>query len=170
MMVHTQELWQSRLDVTLGIMFLSLIWLFYVSLQKSRTRVVRDHRTEATESSSATIRDHRTDPTRVTSATIRPLSGALASRGVMARRPMTPILAPAAAPRIAQASPVTRLIHSTYHFPTQVYQKTSAPASASQGESPCQPSASTVNTDVSILAFICRSLPQTPNPDPSLTW
>jgi hypothetical protein len=94
----------------------------------------------------------------------------LASPGMMTMRPMTPIVAaaPPVAPQIARVSPVMRLIGSTYR--TRVYQPTGVSSSASPGKPPSQPQTGTVNTDVSILAFICRRLPQTPNPDPSLTW
>jgi hypothetical protein len=137
---------------------------------ETRARVVRDHRTEATEPSSATIRDHRTDPTRVGSETIRPFSGGFASSGAMARRTMTPMFATATAPQISKVSPFTRLVTATYRLPTQVFQPGTVSTGASSDESSTQPEASTADSNVSILAFICRRLPHSPNPDPALTW
>jgi hypothetical protein len=35
---------------------------------------------------------------------------------------------------------------------------------------PAAPPVASPGTDISILAFICRPLPKTPNPDPALSW
>jgi hypothetical protein len=35
---------------------------------------------------------------------------------------------------------------------------------------PAAPPAAAPGNDISILAFICRALPKTPNPDPALSW
>ena len=64
---------------------------------------------------------------------------------------------------------VTRLISNTYSSAP-----TSQPASTSSGASSAgsssQPTASPADGSVSIVALICRRLPQTPNADPSLNW
>jgi hypothetical protein len=61
---------------------------------------------------------------------------------------------------------INRLKDSIYCSPTPLSQ----PASASSNASPSETITTTTNNDVSILAFICRRLPQTPNPDPALNW
>ena len=128
--------------------------------------VIRDHRTEGTGSTSPVIRDHRAQGTGPRWAAIRPFASRFASGAVMAGRPVTPTVAPAAAPRTGQLLAVSRLTDATYTscwLPPRV-------ASGESSDSPPPPPTTTTTNDVSILAFICRTLPQTPNPDPSLTW
>ena len=44
------------------------------------------------------------------------------------------------------------------------------PPTAPPAPAPTTPPAVSPGNDISILAFICRGLPKTPNPDPTLTW
>ena len=44
------------------------------------------------------------------------------------------------------------------------------PPSAPPAPAPTTPPAASSGNDISILAFICRGLPKTPNPDPALSW
>jgi len=128
--------------------------------------VIRDHRTEGTGSTSPVIRDHRAQGTGPRWAAIRPFASRFASGAVIAGRPVTPTVAPAAAPRTGQLLAVSRLTDATY---TSCWLPPRA-ASGESSDSPPPPPTTTTTNDVSILAFICRTLPQTPNPDPSLTW
>jgi hypothetical protein len=87
--------------------------------------------------------------------------GAIAKRSMIAK-------AKASAPQKQPTSAFEHLAAATYHMPIAV----SHPIiwdPAPPPPSP-QPAPSTPDTDVSVLAFICRRLPQTPNPDPSLNW
>jgi hypothetical protein len=44
------------------------------------------------------------------------------------------------------------------------------PPTAPPAPAPAPPPVASPGTDISILAFICRPLPKTPNPDPALSW
>jgi hypothetical protein len=44
------------------------------------------------------------------------------------------------------------------------------PPTAPSAPTPVPPPVASPSTDISILAFICRPLPKTPNPDPALSW
>ncbi|HEY7493761.1 MAG TPA: hypothetical protein VIH59_21965, partial [Candidatus Tectomicrobia bacterium] len=91
-------------------------------------------------------------------ATVRPM--------VMAR-PVTGV-APVAAPmavRPVQVSPVRRLSAATYQaLPIVTPSGTPAPPSTPP------PATGASNNNISILAFICRRLPKTPDPEPALKW
>lgn len=75
---------------------------------------------------------------------------------VIVEHPVTPTLA-SVPPRTVQVqlSAVSRLASATYR--------------ATSGSSGSQPT-TTTDSNISILAFICSRLPQTPNPDTSLNW
>jgi hypothetical protein len=91
-------------------------------------------------------------------ATVRPM--------VMARPVMgvAPVAAPVAV-RPVQVSPVLRLSAATYHaLPIAIPSGTPSPPPTPQ------PAAGAPNNNISILAFICRRLPKTPDPEPSLQW
>jgi hypothetical protein len=124
------------------------------------TAVVRDHRTEATSPGAATVRDHSTAPAAANpSPRIAFFSGAIANRRMIAAAP---------APQTEPALAFTRLATATYRLPIAISQPIiwdPAPQPP-----PSQPATDTSDGDVSVLAFICRRLPQTPNPDPSLNW
>jgi hypothetical protein len=128
---------------------------------------IRDHRAEGTASTPPVIRDHRTQGTGPRWAAIRPFANRFASGTVMASRPVTPTVATTAAPRTGQLLAVSRLTNATYS-------SCWLPAGGASGESSAgsssQPTTTTSGSDVSILAFICRRLLQTPNPDPDLNW
>ncbi len=128
--------------------------------------VVRDHRTDATTPDVATVRDHRT-------ALAAPSSPARMAfiPGAFAKRPM---IAAAPAPQTQPASAFMRLNTATYRMPSGIFQRWPQPPDPSPQAPPPppppQPAPSTPDNDVSVLAFICRALPQTPNPDPSFNW
>jgi hypothetical protein len=125
------------------------------------TAVIRDHRTGEIGSTSPVIRDHRVQGTRLRWAAMRPLMGGLASGAAISRPAVAPTLTTTTAPRTEQRLAVSRLTNATY---SSCWLPAGGISSSSS-----QPTTTTAN-DVSILAFICRRLPQTPNPDPSLTW
>ena len=46
----------------------------------------------------------------------------------------------------------------------------STPPTAPPASAPAAPPVAAPGNDISILAFICRGLAKTPNPDPALSW
>ncbi len=131
----------------------------------STSPVIRDHRTEGTGSTSPVIRDHRAQGTGPRWAAIRPFRSGLSSGAVMGRRSAAPTLATPVAPRTQQLLAVSRLTNATY---SSCWLPPRAASGESSGSS--SPPPTTTSSNVSILAFICRRLAQTPNPDLSLTW
>jgi len=123
--------------------------------------------TQAPAPASPTILAERAQLIRPMSATVTPVTGRPAT-GVIAARPMITAAA-APAPRTPGVSPFTRLMAATYRFSPGPLQGT-APSAPSPPAPSSAPQTTTANNSISILAFICRSLPQTPNPDPSLNW
>jgi hypothetical protein len=77
---------------------------------------------------------------------------------------------PPAAPVLMRPILMSRL--GAFSFAALPQRRTPAPATSTAPATPSSPpvSAAGANGSVSILAFICKSLPKCPNPDPSLNW
>jgi hypothetical protein len=123
------------------------------------------HKTKGTGSGSTVVRDHTTHGTGPRWAAKRWFTSGFASGAVTEKRPVTPTSDTTTAPRTGQLLAVSRLTNATY---TSCWLPPRAASGESSGSS--SPPPTTTSSDVSILAFICRTLGQTPNPDPSLTW
>jgi hypothetical protein len=76
--------------------------------------------------------------------------------------PLRPAAAHTVAPTITPAHPPVAVINPAVRLDGALYRV------VPPGQSSTQPSH--VASDVTILAFICQSLPKVPNPDPTLTW
>ena len=130
--------------------------------------VIRDHRTEGTGSTSPVIRDHRAQGAGPRWAARRLFGSGFASGAMMAGRPGAPTVATTTAPRPEQRLALSRLTDATY---SSCWIPARGASGESSGGSAPQPTTTTSATsDVSILAFICRTLPETPNPDSDLNW
>jgi len=87
---------------------------------------------------------------------------------------------PAAAGQLRQAVPSRqaanpamirrRFGNATFTALPQRPPVTPMPPAAPPAPAPTAPPAAAPGNDISILAFICRALPRTPNPDPALSW
>jgi hypothetical protein len=106
-------------------------------------------------------------PTVATRLTpVRPMIMAQPVRGVaQVAQPVTPTSVAPVATRPVQISPVLRLSDATYRT-LPITKLSGAPST------PPTPQQTTgaPNNNISILAFICRRLPKTPDPDPALKW
>ena len=125
------------------------------------------HVTQPPGPASPTIRADTRQFIKPISPTVTPVTSKPAV-GVIANRPMiATALAPA--PRISTVSPFTRLMATTYRLPPEPLHGT-VPSAPSPPAPSSAPQTTTANNSISVLAFICRGLPQTPNPDSSLNW
>jgi hypothetical protein len=82
-------------------------------------------------------------------------------------RPVAAVSHPAPPPRTVAMNPALRLDAAIYRMPTAVQPPAPAGQPAPTTPAPTPPAP---DDQVSILAFICRSLPKAPNPDPALHW
>jgi hypothetical protein len=72
---------------------------------------------------------------------------------------------------ISESRPVSRLGRAVYRLPTPPPPAAPAPApTTTPATTSAPPTAPTPDDSIAVLAYICKTLPKCPDPDPALSW
>lgn len=129
-----------------------------------------------------------TQPQQLQAFVVSPALLSLTMQTQVVRDHISPVIATEAPPQKPRFSPLMRLDNATYRLPTKVFDPDAgvssspvriprpaptpapAPTGMSSGESSPPPQTTTSDNNISIMAFICRYIPQSPNADLTLNW